>query len=241
MDRREYVKLMLAGSVGAGLFLQSGCTPEDRQQSEEILEAAGADRGYTANELERDRELQEKTFFGPHERATVERLSDWIIPEDDRSPGAVEAGVPDFIDFMMLDMPDMQVPMRGGLMWLDSRCLELFGERFVECAREQQQEMLDRIAWPDRVEPAWEFGMRFFNRMRDLVATGFFTSEIGLKDLDYRGNRPNVWDGVPDDVLEKHGLTYDEKTLNETVRPDERGVPAEWTDRGELIRPDRES
>lgn len=241
MDRREYVKLMLAGSVGAGLFLQSGCTPEDRRQSEQILEATGAKRGYTAEELERDQKLQEKTFFNPHERATVEQLSDWIIPEDERSPGALEAGVPDFIDFMMLDLPDMQVPMRGGLMWLDSRSRDLFGESFVDCDRDQQQQMLDRIAWPDRVEPEWEFGMRFFNRMRDLVATGFFTSEIGLQDLDYRGNQPNVWDGVPDEVLEKHGLAYDEKTLNETVRPDERGLRAEWTDNGELIRPDRDA
>lgn len=241
MDRREYVKLMLAGSVGAGLFLQSGCTPEDRRQSEEMLEASGASNGYTEEELTRDRKLQEQTFFNEHERATIEVLSDWIIPEDERSPGAVEAGVPDFIDFMMLDMPDMQVPMRGGLMWLDSRCRDHYGEPFAGCSREQQQEMLDRIAWPDRVEPGWEFGMRFFNRLRDLVATGFFTSEIGLTDLDYQGNQPNVWDGVPDEVLEKHGLTYDKKTLNETVRPEERGVPAEWTDNGELIRPDREA
>lgn len=240
MDRREYVKLMLAGSVGAGLFLQSGCTPEDRRQSEAILQSSGAARGYTEHELERDRELQEKTFFNPHERATVEQLSEWIIPEDDRSPGAVEAGVPGFIDFMMVDLPDMQVPMRGGLMWLDSRCRNLFGESFVDCDRDQQQQILDRIAWPDRVEPGWEYGMRFFNRMRDLVATGFFTSEIGLQDLDYRGNRPNVWDGVPDEVLEKHGLAYDEKTLNETARPEERGLLAEWTENGELIRPERD-
>lgn len=238
MDRREYVKLMLAGSVGAGLFLQSGCTPEDLRESEQIVHpSGGVERGYTPAELDRDRALQAETFFNEHERATIEVLSDWIIPEDERSPGAVQAGVPGFIEFIMLDMPDMQLPMRGGLMWLDSRCRETFGRPFIEGSREEQQQMLDRIAWPDRAEPGWGYGVRFFNRLRDLVATGFFTSEIGFQDLDYRGNIPNVWDGVPEEVLRAHGLWYDEKTLSESVRPDERGVVAEWNEDGELIRP----
>jgi hypothetical protein len=61
-------------------------------------------------------------------------------------------------------------------------------------------------------------GVSFFNKMRDLTATGFYTTQIGFDDLGYVGNRPNQWDGVPEEVLAQYGLKYDERTLAESVK-----------------------
>jgi hypothetical protein len=80
--------------------------------------------------------------------------------------------------------------------------------------------MVDEIAFPEKAKPEMEQGVSFFNTMRDLTATGFFTSKIGIADLGYVGNTPNQWDGVPQDVLDQYGLKYDERTLNESVKFD---------------------
>ena len=242
MDRKEYLKLMMAGSLGAGLFMATGCTEEDRTLSEEIItDSENADGGYgrTEEEKEYDRRLHSETFFTDHERATVAVLSDIIIPADEISGSATDAGVVDFIEFMMKDYPPFQVPTRGGLMWLDNLCSKDYGKNFVGCSADQQIKVVDRIGWPDYAEPDMEYGVRFFNRMRNLVSTGFFTSEMGIRDIDYRGNKANFWDGVPEEVLAKHGLSYDQKTLDESIRFEEQGVMAEWDDNGKLIRPDR--
>jgi gluconate 2-dehydrogenase gamma chain len=77
--------------------------------------------------------------------------------------------------------------------------------------------------------------VRFFNRMRNLTATGFFTSEMGIRDIGYMGNRPNFWDGVPEAVLKKHGLSYDQKTLDECIKAEDRNRIAEWDDDANLI------
>lgn len=77
--------------------------------------------------------------------------------------------------------------------------------------------MVDEIAFPEKAKQGMEPGVAFFNLMRDLTATGFFTSKIGIKDLGYAGNRPNQWDGVPQEVLDQYGVKYDDRTLNESV------------------------
>ncbi len=234
MNRREYLKLMLAGSVGTG-FLLNSCTSEDLETSREII--ADGTYGRTEEETRRDERLfQSDNFFTDHERKMVEVLVDLIIPADETSGSATDAGVPDFIEFMMKDIPSMQVPTRGGLMWIDNQCRKRFDNNFVDCSESQQKELLDEIAYPDESADDIQYAVRFFNRMRNLTATGFFTSEMGIKDLDYRGNRTNVWDGVPQEVLDKHGLSYTEKMLEECVRPEERNKVAEWDEHGNLIR-----
>jgi hypothetical protein len=80
--------------------------------------------------------------------------------------------------------------------------------------------MIDEIAFPEKAKPEMKQGVAFFNLMRDLTATGFFTSQIGIKDLGYAGNKPNQWDGVPQDVLDQYGLKYSERELNESVKFD---------------------
>jgi hypothetical protein len=115
-------------------------------------------------------------------------------------------------------MPRHQLPLRGGLKWLDVQCLKRHNKTFINCSSEQQIVLVDEIAYPEKVKPEMKQGVTFFNLLRDLTATGFFTSEIGLKDLGYAGNRPNQWDGVPQEVLEQYSMSYDEKTLKESVR-----------------------
>ncbi len=234
MDRREHLKLLLAGSIGTGLLMTS-CTEEDFETSEKII-ADNSSYGRTDDELVRDEKLYSDTFFTDNERQIVETLSDIIIPSDETSGSATEAGVPDFIEFMMKDIPSMQVPTRGGLMWLDNQCRKRYEKIFVDCSSSQQKEMIDKIAYPDKADDEMLFGVRFFNRMRNLTATGFFTSQMGIEDLDYQGNRTTVWDGVPQEVLSKHNLSYDQKTLEECLKLEERNKVAEWDDNGKLIR-----
>ncbi|MBA4056922.1 MAG: transcriptional initiation protein Tat, partial [Marivirga sp.] len=147
-------------------------------------------------------------------------LADIIIPKDDTSGSATEAGVPDFIEFIVKDMPHYQTPLRGGLKWLDIQCMKRYGIDFASCTSSQQIEMVDEIAFPEKVKPEMHQGAAFFNTMRDLTACGFFTSKIGIEDLGYAGNKPNQWNGVPDDVLAQYGLKYDQRTLDISVKFD---------------------
>lgn len=233
MDRREHLKLLFAGSIGTGLLMTS-CTEEDLETSRQII--ANGSYGRTEEEQLRDERLHSDTFFTDHERNTVEVLADIIIPADETSGSATDAGVPDFIEFMMKDIPSMQVPTRGGLMWLDNQCRQRYENAFVDCSSSEQRELIDDIAYPDEAREEMQYGVRFFNRMRNLTATGFFTSRMGIEDLGYQGNRTNIWDGVPREVLDKHGLSYDQKTLDECVKPEERDRVAEWDEDGNLIR-----
>ncbi len=161
--------------------------------------------------------LREAVFFTPQEMATIAVLADIIIPKDAVSGSASEAKVPDFIQFIVNDMPQHQTPMRGGLRWLDVQCLKLYEKAFSDCTHEQQLAMVDQIAYPKKAKPAMKQGVNFFNLMRNLTATGFYTSEIGVKDIGYKGNVPNQWNGVPDDVLKQYGLSYTDKELKECI------------------------
>ena len=134
------------------------------------------------------------------------------------SGSATEAGVPDFIEFISKDMPRYQTPLRGGLKWLDLQCMRRFNADFASCTVQQQIEIVDEIAFPEKAKPEMQQGVAFFNTMRDLTACGFFTSKIGIADLGYVGNKPNQWDGVPQDVLDQYGKKYDERTLAESVK-----------------------
>ena len=103
-------------------------------------------------------------------------------------------------------MPEHQTPMRGGLRWLDMHCLTRYDKAFKDCNHTQQMEMVDEIAWPKKAKPEMQQGVAFLNLMRNLTATGFYTSEIGVKDVGYKGNAPNQWNGVPDDVLKQYNM-----------------------------------
>jgi hypothetical protein len=114
--------------------------------------------------------------------------------------------VPDFIEFIVKDEPEHQLPMRGGLKWLDVHCLNAYNNAFIDCKPDQQKAVLDQIAYPAMAKPEVQQGVTFFNKMRDLTAIGFFTSKMGIDDLGYKGNTPGKWEGVPEDVLKQYGL-----------------------------------
>lgn len=217
MDRRKYLKTFAAGSVGAMTLLQA-CDPVLKERAKEEAPKSAVYR--TPAEEERDKKLQSEKFFDDHEMKTIGILADIIIPKDGVSGSATDAGVPAFIEFIAKDMPDYQTPLRGGLRWLDIQSLKRFNSDFASCTSPQQIEIVDEIAFPEKAKPEFQQGVSFFNTMRDLTACGFFTSEIGIKDLGYVGNRPNQWDGVPEDVLAQYGVKYDERTLAESVKFD---------------------
>jgi gluconate 2-dehydrogenase gamma chain len=147
-------------------------------------------------------------FFTAQEYATVALLADLIIPADERSGGAGDAGVPEFIDFTMIDQPANQVAMRGGLAWLDMECQRRFDHTFLDCTGANRTVVLDDIAWPERAKPAYSQGVAFFSQLRSLVATGFWTSKMGIEDLQYQGNTfVAQWNGCPDDALRKIGVS----------------------------------
>lgn len=231
MDRRKSLKVIALSSISAELLLQS-CkggsnkeSPVISHQHEHNMEGSGSQ---TPEERERDKLLLKEKFFTDHEYHTITILGNLIIPTDEYSGNAEEAHVPEFIEFMMKDQPFYQTPMRGGLRWLDMECLKRYDLAFVNCSEPQQKEILDGIAYPHDAEPELIQGVGFFNLLRGFVATGFFTSKIGIEDLGYQGNVAHIWDGAPQNVLDSFGLKYDEKTLQQCVRPEDRDLPMDW-------------
>ncbi len=201
MNRRESLKAIGIGSLAASV-LTAACKDESAAATSEKKAALGRQDF----EIERDNQLHAQTFFNPHEMATISILADLIIPKDEISGSASDAHVPEFIEFIVKDEPEHQLPMRGGLRWLDMQCLNRYDNEFKSCTPQQQLEMLHDIAYPFNTKPGLEQGIAFFNKMRDLTATGFFTSKIGIADLGYQGNTPGKWEGVPEEVLRQYGL-----------------------------------
>jgi gluconate 2-dehydrogenase gamma chain len=151
-------------------------------------------------------------FFTASEFKLVRTLADIMIPKDERSGSATDAGVPEFMDFMMIDQPTRQVAMRGGLAWLDVECQQRFDKTFLNCTEAERTAVLDDIAWPSRAKPELAHGVAFFNNFRDLTASGFWTTRVGIDDLQFLGNRSVArWNGCPDEALKKLGVSYDSK------------------------------
>lgn len=200
IERRDALKLL--GLMAAAPTFAVSCSPED------VERATGPESAATAP----DPATYDRQLFTDHEFDTVRVLVDWVIPADDRSGSATDAGVPEFIDFILTDekLPnreEAQTSFRGGLAWFDYECLERFDRAFVECSENEQQEMIEAVAWPEQAEPRMEPGVTFFNSLRDLTASGFFSSKMGVQDLEYRGNQyVEEWTGCPDEVLQHIGV-----------------------------------
>lgn len=152
-------------------------------------------------------------FFNRHEWKTVALLADYIIPRDERSGSATDAKVPEYIDFLLAEKDanvNTQIAMRGGLAWLDTESRKRFGKTFVDAADAQRRQILDDIAYPAKAKPEMRYGVTFFNRFRDMTASGFFSSAIGWNDVQYQGNVFNPgYDGCPPAALAKLGVSYD--------------------------------
>jgi gluconate 2-dehydrogenase gamma chain len=232
MDRRKSLKAIAVGTLSAGVLLDA-CKTDNKKEATKSTEPSGEftlDRA--EEEKEREKEITSKTFFTPHEMATITMLADIIIPRDEISGSASDAKVPDFIEYIVKDKPENQTPMRGGLRWLDVQSLKRFNKPFIECDHTQQINIVDDIAYPEivykengkditrgkKAKPEMAQGIAFFSLMRDLTTSGFYTSEIGVKDVGYAGNTPNKWNGVPDEVLKQYGLAYTDKEMKECAK-----------------------
>lgn len=209
MKRRDTLKAISLTGFGLAVTPVEAAVPEPQPKP---LKIPGGRQKF---EAERDAKLMAEKFFTPHELQTVTVLSDIIIPADAKSGSASQAGVPAFIEFMMKDQPRNQTPMRGGIRWLDNTCTKRYGKPFVQCTKAQQIDMVEQIAYPSKAKADMTQGASFFSMMRNMTATGFYTSPMGIKDLGYVGNVPNQWEGVPEDVLKQYGLAYEERELTQ--------------------------
>ncbi|MEL6944334.1 MAG: gluconate 2-dehydrogenase subunit 3 family protein [Bacteroidota bacterium] len=241
MDRRETLKTLLVGTVASGALAGGvvACKTEPEKLEEAKVETDVVEGlyGRTPAEKARDQALIKETFFTEHELATIAILCDIILPKDELSGSAIEAEVPRFIEFIVKDMPNHQLPLRGGIMWLDHEMNRRFNKSFKDCTDQEQLAVVDEIAWSDRAEelPRMVQGMKFFDLVRNLTLTGFYTSKMGLKTLGYKGNVPNFWDGVPEEVMAKHDVALDEAWLSKCIDHDTRETIAQWDEEGNLI------
>lgn len=194
MERRDVVKFLAAASLAAvGIG------------APEIARAAEYAHGAT----QQGAPQYVPIFFTKAEWPMVGSLADLVIPKDARSGGATDAGVPEFMDFIMNENKGSQKWMRDGLAWLNAECMRRFSKAWMQCTGAQQRELLNDIAFPKKTKAALKPGADFFSRFRDLTSSGFWTSRIGIKDLGYMGNLTvPEWTGCPEPQLTKLGVSY---------------------------------
>ncbi|MFC4097324.1 gluconate 2-dehydrogenase subunit 3 family protein [Euzebyella saccharophila] len=240
MDRRKSIQTMILGASASAFAFHSCKTDKGEAAPVEGETAVSTDTKYygrTPAEAERDAKLKEEQLFNEHEMETIAVLSEVILPPKEPHGGPLEADVPEFIEFIGKDMPQMQNTLLGGLMWLDHKSNTDYGLEFKSASLDQQKEILDQICIQDMEVPLDDqpLQIQFFALMKNLVVTGYYTSKVGIADLGYKGNQPNVWDGVPDDVLKKHGVEYDPEWIAKCVDNSKRNVIAEWDEDGNLL------
>jgi len=197
MDRRQVLQALASAPLAAAAITWT--------ESEALAASQAATQARQA--AQQTKAPYKPKFFTAAEWATVGVLVDLVIPRDEKSGSATDAGVPEFMDFMMVDQPTRQTAMRGGLAWLDHECQVRFDKPLSVCTDAQRRAVLDDISWPRRAKPEMAYGVSFFNSFRDLTASGFFTSKIGMADLQFKGNTVVMnWKGCPPEVLKKLGL-----------------------------------
>ena len=195
ISRRTALQIVTSAPMAAALVW----TPAEAQQAHEHAAAAQAK---TAAPFK-------PKFFTAHEYATVAVLVDLILPRDERSGSATDAGVPAFMDFMMIDQPRRQVAMRGGLALVDRLSLARVGKTFVNASDAQRRQILDEIAYTSNPDRGLSHAIAFFSSFRDLTASGFWSTKMGITDLQYQGNVfVDEWAGCPTAALDKLGVKY---------------------------------
>jgi gluconate 2-dehydrogenase gamma chain len=154
-------------------------------------------------------ETYDPKFFTASEWKIVRLLADMIIPRDERSGSATDVGVPEFIDFMMIDKPDSQEKMRKGLQWFDAEMQRRYTTNFVDATEAERGFLLDELSWRRRAPESLKDGVDYFISFRNMVLTGFWTSKVGIDDLQYVGNTMVMrWEGCPPEALNKLGVSY---------------------------------
>ena len=194
--RREILQGMLA--VPAGLALSPEAVERAAAHAHDALEAA-APREKNARQ---PAQAYVPKNFTSDEWQLVRVLVDYVIPRDETSGSATDAGVPEFMDFILGEYTSNQRWMKDGLGWLNAECRTRHDKGFISCSDAERREVLDAIAFPRTAAPEVEEGVAFFNRFRNMTASGFFSSKVGVADLGYMGNRPVAkWEGTPANVI----------------------------------------
>jgi gluconate 2-dehydrogenase gamma chain len=179
VSRRDILKsLAVSAAATSVLRVIPAQAAEMAHQMIAAEKAAAPAKGYTPK------------FFSAHDYKTLQALCQTIIPADADSPGAIEAGAPEFIDLLTSENKEYQVTLGGGLMWLDGTCSDRYGKVYLDSAPEQQKEILDKIAYRKNAmsDASLNQGVAFFSFLRNMTADGFFTSQVGFKYLGYIGN-----------------------------------------------------
>jgi hypothetical protein len=193
----DYSRRDLLRHIGAALSLAAA--------GEEVLTAQDAQHVHNAVAQEaaaQKGKYQPKSLMAG-EFATLQRLTDLIIPADEHSKGALEAGAADFIDFLCAASDEMRDIFTGGLAWLDDESRRRYdGKDFLSAQPAQQTALLDVIAFRQNDTPALSPGIQFFAWARRMVADAYYTSPIGIKDLGYMGNTAVAQFSVPQEALD---------------------------------------
>ena len=190
VSRRDILRTLAAGAVGGSVL--------------QVIPAKAAEYAHQAVKKEKAAAPAGKyapKFFDAHQYETLNSLCDSIIPKDEKSGGAIEAGAPEFIDLITSENEEFQTKLGGGLLWLDSRCVDQYGKVYLECSPEQRKEILDLIAYRKNAkkDPSLSQGVAFFALLRNFTCDGFYTSKIGIDDLQYIGNTSRAeWPGCPE-------------------------------------------
>lgn len=237
MDRRDTLKTLLVGTVAGATVGVVGCKTPTGEDEKEVKEESIGLYGRTPKEIEWDNKVATSTFLSEQELETIAILCDIILPATETAGSATDAGVPEFIDFIVKDITSHQVPVRGGLMWLDTESNSRFNKVFKTCTNDEQIQIIDDIAYPDddNKKPELSHGIKFFNHMRNLTLTGYYTTRMGLDDLEFDGNYANTWDGVPEEVLKDHDVDYDPEWIAKCVDQSKRLEIAQWDDDMNLV------
>jgi hypothetical protein len=204
LERREMLRalsLAAGASQFPGFVKWAFADPESGYRSDHIKQA-----GQTESQTKPNNSYKPQ-FFTNDEYEIISRLSELIIPTD-ATPGAREAGVSEFIDFIVFSDPNLQYRFRYGVGWIDAHARYLFGRRFLEITPEQQTETLTHLAYKDRHRAGEEDGRSFFHLVREYTVIGFYTSRVGLEEINYPGLK-QYWREAPgcqhpDDPEHKH-------------------------------------
>lgn len=194
MNRREMLASIAAGAAALSIPREgleaAAAHAHDAVEAAAIAEQQGRPQAYVPKN------------FTDDEYHLVQLLVDYVIPRDAHSGSATQAGVPQFMDFILGEYPGNRTWMKDGIAWMNAECRRRFDKGFISCSDAQRREVLDAIAYPRRARAEDRPGVEFFNRFRNLTSSGFWTSRIGIADLGYIGNRPvTEWVGTPPNVL----------------------------------------
>ena len=233
MNRRDSIKTIALASFGASLFLES-CYDVSKENI--VGSLTRYQYGRTPDEKLYDDKLFAEKFFSNNELITLDRLCNLTLPPNEF--GSIrDAEVVQLIEFMAKDIPSYKEPLKNGLIWIDEESSKRFDKLFTDIDETSQKNILDEIAYydPNKSINDYPEPVQWFNLVRNLTMTGYFTSEVGIKELGYKGNTPNVWDGIPQEILDQYGLSYDEDWIKKCVDQSKRNDIAEWDSNGNLI------